>query len=34
MAFKALHWNSQKQLDLKQEDVYDAYQAAVFVFVI
>ena len=34
MAFKALHWKSMEQMDLKEDDVQDAFGAAVFVFCI
>jgi type IV secretory pathway component VirB8 len=34
MAFKALNWESQRQMDLNENEVHEAFQAAVFVFFI
>ena len=32
MAFRALNWESMKEMGLNDEEVQDAFQAAVFVF--
>lgn len=34
MAFKAMHWDSMKQLDLTNSEVHDAFSNAIFVFLI
>ena len=34
MGFKALHYESMQQMELNQDDVHDAFQAAFFVFAI
>ena len=34
MAFKALHWETMKELDLNLNEVHDAVRAAIFVFLI
>jgi len=34
MGFKALHWDTMKQLGLNEDEVHDAFASALFVFFI